>query len=77
MTLSERGVAMPEWPEKARRESARQPANEPGPVFILDAHEAAYGHRLLDRKYGLMKKAGSLFSKIMRRDRVVIAIQVA
>ena len=43
---------------------------------ILDAQEAAHGHRLLDRKYGLMKKAGNLFSKIMSRDRVVIAIQV-
>jgi PPOX class probable F420-dependent enzyme len=43
---------------------------------LLDTQEAAYGHRLLDRKYGLMKKAGNLFSKIMSRDRVVIAIQV-
>ena len=43
---------------------------------ILDAREAAHGHRLLDRKYGLMKKAGNLFSKLMSRDRVVIAIQV-
>jgi uncharacterized protein len=43
---------------------------------MLDAQEAAHGHRLLDRKYGLMKKAGNLFSKIMSRDRVVIAIKV-
>ena len=44
---------------------------------MLDSQEAANGHRLLDRKYGLMKKAGNLFSKIMSRDRVVIAIQVS
>jgi PPOX class probable F420-dependent enzyme len=43
---------------------------------ILDSQEAAHGHRLLDRKYGLMKKAGNLFSKIMSRERVVIAIQI-
>lgn len=47
-----------------------------GHARILGAREAAHGHMLLDKKYGLMKKAGNLFSKLMSRDRVVIAIEV-
>lgn len=43
---------------------------------ILYAAEAAKGHRLLDQKYGLLKKAGNVFSKLMKRDRVVIAIEL-
>lgn len=38
--------------------------------------EAAKGHRLLDQKYGLFKKIGNLFSKLMNRERVVIAIEL-
>jgi PPOX class probable F420-dependent enzyme len=48
----------------------------PGRARILTAREAAHGHMLLDKKYGLMKKAGNLFSKLMSRDRVVIAIEL-
>jgi len=47
-----------------------------GRARILGAREAAHGHMLLDKKYGLMKKAGNLFSKLMSRDRVVIAIEL-
>jgi PPOX class probable F420-dependent enzyme len=43
---------------------------------IVHGEEAAKGHRLLDEKYGLMKKIGNLFSKLMKRERVVIAIEV-
>ena len=45
-----------------------------GRARILDAREGAHAHKLLDEKYGLMKKIGGLFSKLMRRDRVAIAI---
>jgi PPOX class probable F420-dependent enzyme len=47
-----------------------------GRARILAAREAAHGHMLLDKKYGLMKKAGNLFSKLMSRDRLVIAIEL-
>jgi hypothetical protein len=43
---------------------------------IVDQAEARRGHRLLDAKYGLMKRAGNLFSKLMKRERVVIAIEL-
>jgi len=43
---------------------------------ILDSDEATRGHRLLDQKYGLMKKAGNIFSTIMKRKRVVMAIEL-
>jgi PPOX class probable F420-dependent enzyme len=43
---------------------------------ILDSGEAERGHGLLDAKYGLMKKIGNAFSKLMNRERVVIAIEV-
>ncbi|MEK6301884.1 MAG: PPOX class F420-dependent oxidoreductase [Acidobacteriota bacterium] len=46
-----------------------------GRARILDAGEAAHAHELLDKKYGLMKKIGGLFSKLMRRDRAAIAIE--
>lgn len=42
---------------------------------ILDDEEAARGHGLLDQKYGLLKKVGNIFSTIMKRKRVVIAIE--
>lgn len=42
---------------------------------ILDGAEAEKGHRLLDEKYGLLKKIGNAFSKLMKRERVVIAIK--
>jgi len=43
---------------------------------ILDSDEATRGHRLLDQKYGMLKKAGNIFSTIMKRNRVVIAIEL-
>ena len=43
---------------------------------ILDSDEATRGHRLLDRKYGLLKKVGNIFSTILKRKRVVIAIEL-
>src|SRR3989442_744488 len=43
---------------------------------ILHGDESAKGHRLLDRKYGLLKKVGNVFSKLLRRDRVVVAIEL-
>jgi uncharacterized protein len=43
---------------------------------IVQGDEAAKGHWLLDEKYGLLKKIGNLFSKLMKRERVVIAIEV-
>ncbi|HWP45047.1 MAG TPA: PPOX class F420-dependent oxidoreductase [Blastocatellia bacterium] len=42
---------------------------------IVDAAEAERGHRLLRQKYGWMKRLGDFFSKIRRRERVVIAIE--
>ena len=43
---------------------------------IVQGDEAAKGHRLLDKKYGLLKKIGNVFSKLMKRERVVIAIEL-
>ena len=43
---------------------------------IVQGDEAARGHRLLDKKYGLLKKIGNVFSKLMKRERVVIAIEL-
>jgi PPOX class probable F420-dependent enzyme len=43
---------------------------------ILDAAGAAHAHRLLDKKYGWMKKVGSLYSKLMKRERAAIAIEL-
>ena len=43
---------------------------------IVDATTAAHGHALLRHKYGWMKKMGDLFSRLMHRERVVIAIRV-
>jgi uncharacterized protein len=41
---------------------------------ILDEREAALGHKLLNDKYGWMKRIGDAFSKLRQRQRVVIAI---
>lgn len=43
---------------------------------ILDASGAERAHRLLDKKYGWMKKIGSLYSKLMKRERAAIAIEL-
>jgi hypothetical protein len=43
---------------------------------IVDATTAAHGHALLRQKYGWMKGIGDLFSRIMHRERVVIAMRL-
>jgi uncharacterized protein len=43
---------------------------------IVDAPTAAHGHTLLRHKYGWMKRMGDLFSRLMHRERVVIAIRL-
>jgi uncharacterized protein len=43
---------------------------------ILDARGAARGHQLLNQKYGWMKRIGDAFSRLRRRPRVVIAIDL-
>jgi len=42
---------------------------------IVDATTAAHGHALLRHKYGWMKRMGDLFSRLLHRERVVIAIR--
>ena len=42
---------------------------------IVDATTAAHGHALLRHKYGWMKRMGDLYSRLMHRERVVIAIR--
>ena len=43
---------------------------------IIDGAEASKAQRLLDKKYGLMKRIGNVFSAIMKRSRAAIAIRV-
>jgi len=43
---------------------------------ILDAAGAEFGHRLLNEKYGWMKKVGNIYSRLMKRERVVMAIEI-
>jgi PPOX class probable F420-dependent enzyme len=43
---------------------------------IVDVTTAAHGHALLRHKYGWMKGIGDLFSRLLHRERVVIAIRV-
>ncbi len=42
---------------------------------IVDATTAAYGHALLHCKYGWMKRIGDVCSRLLHRERVVIAIR--
>ena len=42
---------------------------------IVGATTAAYGHALLRHKYGWMKGIGDVFSRLLHRERVVIAIR--
>ncbi|HEY5868331.1 MAG TPA: PPOX class F420-dependent oxidoreductase [Candidatus Tectomicrobia bacterium] len=46
-----------------------------GDATIVDATTAAQGHALLRHKYGWMKGLGDLYSRLMHRERVVIAIR--
>ena len=43
---------------------------------ILDERGAELGHKLLNEKYRWMKRMGDIFSKLRKRDKVVIAIEV-
>jgi uncharacterized protein len=45
-------------------------------AHILDASGAEHGHGILNKKYGLAKKLGDFFSKLRKRQRVVIALRV-
>jgi uncharacterized protein len=43
---------------------------------ILDERGAALGHKLLNQKYGWIKKIGDAFSQLRQRQRVVIAMDL-
>jgi len=43
---------------------------------IADAETAIRGHQLLNQKYGLLKRIGDVFSRLRKRERAVITIQV-
>lgn len=43
---------------------------------ILNEREAELGHELLNKKYRWMKRIGDIFSRLRKRDKVVIAIEV-
>jgi PPOX class probable F420-dependent enzyme len=45
-------------------------------VHILDERGAELGHKLLNKKYRWMKRIGDIFSKLRKRYKVVIAIEV-
>lgn len=47
-----------------------------GKARIVDPTEADHGHKLLNQKYGWLKKVGDVLSKLRKRARVVIAIQI-
>jgi uncharacterized protein len=42
---------------------------------IVDATTAAHGHALLRHKYGWLKGIGDVFSRLLHRERVMIAIR--
>ena len=43
---------------------------------IVDATTAAQGHALLRQKYGWLKEIGDVFSRLLHRKRVVIAMRL-
>lgn len=43
---------------------------------ILDERGAELAQKLLNKKYGLIKRIGDLFSRLRKREKVVIAIEV-
>jgi PPOX class probable F420-dependent enzyme len=43
---------------------------------ILDERSTKLGRKLLTEKYGWMKRIGDAFSKLRRRRRVVIALEI-
>ncbi len=46
-------------------------------AHIVDAATAEHGHVLLLQKYGWMKRVGNIVSALMKRERVVMAMQLA
>ena len=46
-------------------------------AWILDERGATLGHKLLNKKYGWMKRIGDAFSKLRQRQRVVIAMDIS
>jgi len=50
---------------------------QPARARIVTGEEAARGHRLLDQKYGWMKRIGGWLSRLRRREYAVIAIVTA
>ena len=47
-----------------------------GEARIVDQAEAEKAHRLLDKKYGWQKMIGNLMSKLRKRERTTMVIQV-
>jgi PPOX class probable F420-dependent enzyme len=47
-----------------------------GRARICEDDEAAYGQQLLTQKYGLLKILGDFFSRLMRHNQTVIAVEV-
>jgi len=47
-----------------------------GVARILNAAGAERAHKLLDKKYGWIKKIGGLYSKLMKRERAAMAIEL-
>ena len=45
-------------------------------AHILNERGAELGHELLNKKYRWMKRIGDIFSKLRKRDKVVIAIEI-
>ena len=62
MPCDMRGIPKGEWVDARAR--------------MLDDAGAERAHRLLDKKYGWMKKIGGLYSKLMKRERAAIAIEL-
>jgi PPOX class probable F420-dependent enzyme len=46
----------------------------PGRAEIVDEAQAAIGHRVLNEKYGWIKRIGDFFSRLRKRRRSVIRI---
>jgi PPOX class probable F420-dependent enzyme len=44
---------------------------------FLDASAARYAHKLLNKKYGLVKLMGNFFSKLTKKKRTTVAIHPA
>jgi PPOX class probable F420-dependent enzyme len=42
---------------------------------IVDEPEAERAHKLLNKKYGLIKRIGGFYSKLLNRERTTIAIE--